>query len=615
MVAVNAILDKMSSQETLALLATALGYKAMPVDIETFLNDPYYLGNSCGINPLTGQSAIFPKWHEALHQIYPDAIRTSTFVANAGAIGTGKSTVGKIILMYDIYKITMLKNAAAYFGLIQKYFHFVIFNLTKLTAEKMVKEMKAWMDASPYFQEQFADPESVIHWISLDDASRMDDIISNDVISIIYSEMNFVRNLERGIQLIDQGISRIESRFQKGFGLFNHIILDSSDTSIEAPVPQFLIHHPRGRETLVFKFAIWDVKPEMYFHMSDPITGKKTFTVYKGDSETPPCIVDDTTKTEDMDPDRFMEVPLELKTDFEANIELQLNEKAGVTVETTTQYFKATNVIPHMTYDMMMPEIITIDFFGEESYIPYFEDLINKLPHDRCLFGSVDLGLSHDRAGFSLGYIENLNPIDNDGVVSFDPKVVVPCAVAFSRYVGQETSIDKITQLIVWIHSQIPFYKFTMDTYQSAAIKQKLINTEINAEFLSVDRTVQHHKIAKQMIYQGKVVLPKSTLLKNELINLVDLGKKIDHHATKNANGDIGSDSKDVADSVVRLLSTMHNATADAMEPPLISRSAIQKYNEELISEWVDTQRKQKFDMLYGTNYGLTAELHNLAYN
>jgi len=614
MVTVNPMLDQFSTESKLQYLANVIGYKAMPVDIETFLNDEYYLGASCGINPKSGKSVIFDIWHEALQKVYPNPIRTYTFVANAGAIGTGKSLMAKIMLAYDIYKITMLDDPGAYFGLVKKFLHFVIFNLTKANAERMVIELKEMLDKSPYFQEQKDDPDSIMQWITIDEASRMSDIISNDVISIVFSEMNFVRDLERGIQLINQGISRVESRFQKGFNLFNHIILDSSDTSIDAPVPHFLTHHVRGPETMVFKYAIWDAKKDLYFHITDPETGKTTFTVYKGDSEIPPCVITPTTNTAEMDPDRFIEVPLELKKNFEEDIVLALNEKAGVAVESTTQYFKAEKIIPYMVYDMNMPEIITIEFFGTESYIPYFQELIDRLPHDRCLFGAIDYASTYDNAGIALGYIEKLNMRSVDGVITYDPCVVVPYCGAFSRYVGEETSADKIAELLIWIHSCIPFYRVAMDRYQSVPIRQKLLMSEIKADFLSVDRTTIYHKIAKQMIYQGKVKLPKSTLLKNELINLIDLGDKIEHHLVKNAAGDIGSDSKDAADALVRLLCIMHEANEEAMEPPLISASAREKYNEDLIAQWVKQQARNKQELLFGTNMGLSMDLHNIAY-
>ena len=611
MVEVNPVLSQYSREDQLNMLATLMGFKHIPVDIETFMNDEYYLGLSCGTNPLTGKSSVFDIWHQALNRIYPDGIRTSTFVANGGAIGTGKSTMAKIALAYDIYKLTMMKDPGASFNLIKKFFHFVIFNLTKENAERMVIELKDMLSKSLYFQEQMQDSESVMQWVAIDPASRMSDIISNDVVSIVFSEMNFVRDPSLGIKLIDQGISRVTSRFQKGIGILNHIILDSSDTSVEAPVPYFLSHHVRGPETIVFKYAIWEAKPSFYFHEIDPETGKNTFTVYRGDSETLPCIVTRETDTNGMDPDRFLEVPLELKKDFEADIELALNEKAGVAVETTSQYFRGDKVVQAMVYDMKIPEIISIDFAGPESFIPYFESLVDSLPDDRCLFGGLDLGISGDKAGFALGYIENLNMRDNDGVISYDPHVVVPCCVSFDRPPGQETNIDKIVDLIFWIHSRRPFFRFVMDTYQSFPIKQKLIVGGINADFISVDKKTIYYKTAKQMIYAGKAKLPKSTLLKNELINLIDLGTKIDHHHVKNAAGDIGSDSKDAADALTRLLVAMHDATEEAMDPPIISNTARKKYNDELVRQWVEGEAKMKYQIMFGNQFGLPVDFKN----
>ncbi len=592
-------------RQKIEILAELIGYRTIPVDIVTFIRDNYYLGLTCGFDKDTGESHTYQIWVDALQQIYPDPITTRSYVANCGCIGSGKTTMAKICLAYDIYKLTCMRNPAGYFGLIQKFFHFKIFNLVKWKAEDMVKEFYDWIDQSEYFQEQKKDDESIIHWIAVGGASRMSDIISDDVVTVVFSEMNFVKDFESGLNLINQGISRIESRFQKGFGLFNHIILDSSDTSVEAPVPYFLRIHPRGPETLVFKYAIWQAKPALYFKTPDE-EGKLTFQVYKGDSEIHPCVIEKNTNTSRMDPDRFLEVPNELLLDFRSDITLALNEKAGVAVETTDQYFDPDKVKNSMTLELgNVPEVVRVDFYNNDSFIPIFEELIESLPKDRSLFGRLDLGLVNDRAGFAIGFIEDLNAQVIDGIVHHDPLMNIPIAVGIGRYPGQETSIDKLIELIIWIHTRIPFYQFTTDTYQSYAIKQALTKVEIETSFLSVDRTTEHHKMAKNKIYRGRVKLPKSTILKNELINLIDMGKKIDHHVQLNVNGDIGSNSKDIADAVVGLISMMSNAGEEAMHAPVVSNSQMQRFNDELLGTWIESESREYYKSMARNMFGV----------
>ena len=51
------------------MTAKAEGYESVPVDIDTFLNDPYYLGQT-----YDNGKAVYSYWREALHKIYPNPL-------------------------------------------------------------------------------------------------------------------------------------------------------------------------------------------------------------------------------------------------------------------------------------------------------------------------------------------------------------------------------------------------------------------------------------------------------------------------------------------------------------------------------------------------------------
>ena len=52
----------------LKVAANILGYRQMPVTIEQFISDPFYLGDVC--------KYLYPFWKDKLRQIYPTAIHT-----------------------------------------------------------------------------------------------------------------------------------------------------------------------------------------------------------------------------------------------------------------------------------------------------------------------------------------------------------------------------------------------------------------------------------------------------------------------------------------------------------------------------------------------------------
>lgn len=57
-------------------------YKEIPVDIETFITDDRYLGQSC--KDAEGNIKVFPYWVEQLKKLFPNNLETSvnTFIAS-----------------------------------------------------------------------------------------------------------------------------------------------------------------------------------------------------------------------------------------------------------------------------------------------------------------------------------------------------------------------------------------------------------------------------------------------------------------------------------------------------------------------------------------------------
>ena len=87
--------SKLSTKELYTLTAKAEGYEAVPVDIDTFLNDPYYLGQTYDEG-----KAVYPYWRDALHKIYPNPLYSPyEEIAVTGCIGAGKAlSINEIVV-------------------------------------------------------------------------------------------------------------------------------------------------------------------------------------------------------------------------------------------------------------------------------------------------------------------------------------------------------------------------------------------------------------------------------------------------------------------------------------------------------------------------------------
>lgn len=127
-------------------------YDEIPVDVETFLKDPNYLGK--GLVNEEGKFTVFPYWVETLKKIFPTNIDTAyNTLALSGAIGLGKSFVAVLCGLYELYRMLCLKDPYLHYGLqpIDK-ITFAFMNIT-LDASKGVAwdKCQQLLQTSPWF--------------------------------------------------------------------------------------------------------------------------------------------------------------------------------------------------------------------------------------------------------------------------------------------------------------------------------------------------------------------------------------------------------------------------------------------------------------------------------
>lgn len=91
-------------------------YAEIPVDIETFLKDPRYLGKA--LVDEEGRFTVFPYWVDMLKKLFPTNLDTAyNNLILSGAIGLGKSFIAVICMLYMLYRTMCLKNPYTHYGL------------------------------------------------------------------------------------------------------------------------------------------------------------------------------------------------------------------------------------------------------------------------------------------------------------------------------------------------------------------------------------------------------------------------------------------------------------------------------------------------------------------
>ena len=473
---------------------------------------------------------------------------------------TGKSTFSQIIFLYDMYKYYCINNPSLFLELINlNGIKFKFFNVFKYKALEMVEPLHDIIARAPCFQdiEKERKDKDIVN-ITIGPAVDTKDIISEDVPSFILSEVNFFEP-QKAIDLINSCLSRLESRFQKGIDLLTHFILDSSDVSSNSPTELFVRNSAYSDRILSFRCPIWKAKPALYFH-------RGSFKVYAGDSAISPHIMEEDEDTSDLDQDRIIDVPEELRPNFESDVQLALQEKVGVGLIQGGMLFPDDKIKSNFKLQKFYADVGVIDFFDTEQIqeMPGISASIANLPKSRPLYVGLDAGVAEDKFGIAVGYADNIRYREMpDGTKVPEVYMKVPIAFSLSRKEGQETSITKVKNFILYLNSIFSVKKVIVDTFQSLQLKQEMELNRIDCEYMSVDRSDQQYLILKRVMYENRVDIARNGLLYKELKCLQHIDGKVDHTEFTAENlkfGDIGTggvNSKDIADALCRVVNAM----------------------------------------------------------
>ena len=209
--------------------------------------------------------------------------------------------------------------------------------------------------------------------------------------------MNFIKP-EVATSKMNTALNRLASRFKKAAGYFGLVIIDSSAEESGSFVDEFIETKCNPQTTKVVRSKIWEVKPSSYGY-------KGWFQVYLGDSTRDGFVIEgseksdfelsDTLKSE-LDTDRILKVPNELHYEFTMDLNLSLNDHAGIST-TSNDYFiqdrKALDKV--FTLPFKNQEVIEIDFFSNERLYDRLYDSIKDIPRDKVLSIRFDIGVNH----------------------------------------------------------------------------------------------------------------------------------------------------------------------------------------------------------------------------
>ena len=557
-------------------------YKEVPVGIVEFLHNPKYLGKA--LTDSEGKFTLYPYWEEVLKKIFPDPLRPAVYntAVFTGSIGIGKSTIACVIGAYELYRMMCLKNPYTHYGLQEiDVISFAVINITIDAAEGVAwSKLQGMIQASPWFMENGttnkADPPQ---WfppkgIELIYGSRPAHIIGRALFWCFQDEVSFRQNMDvekqkaAAQELVSSASARMQSRFMKGEENPTILVLASSKRTEQSYLETFIENKKKNesKTTLIVDEPQWVIRTDK--------DSKQKFKVAVGNkfltSEVLPLNVSDRDINIYLNKGfKILDVPMGYYENFIDDIDIALTDIAGISTSNVTRYISGQRVAAiekSELQNLFTKEIIEVGDAPDDltQYWDFIDlERLDRKFIDRPMYIHLDLSESGDKTGIAGVWVIGKKP-HQDGVP--DSKELfyrLAFHVSVKAPKGHNISFEKNRQFIYWLREHgFSIRGISTDTFQSFDTGQMLKSKGYNYETISVDRVDQDrickpYLTLKNAIYEERIQLYPSRLLKEELVGLErNNNGKIDH-------GPSGINSKDAADA---LCGSIYNASKHAEE-------------------------------------------------
>lgn len=543
----------------------------IPPSPEEFLNTPTYLG------PI--YKKIYKPWREDLLYILDpkNGIHEAIF---PGAIRTGKTFASILAQMYKLVILSCLRNPPTYFGLAENTsLYFGLFTLSLEKAEGALADtFRRMMSESPYFRnvsplrkkiglrrvlntvgdktEQYEVllPQN----IKLVLGSKLAHALSIAVISAIFDEVSFrtrktVKEEEdenSAENVYKQLRARIEGQFNRLGQAPGVLCVISSKKSTTDFLEAHIEAVKNDPHTFICGgkngYSQWQIRPDDF--------SKERFYVFVGTSKASSRIITEAEKElYPTDSPSVIDVPMNLKRDFEYDINSALREHAGIATAGTQLLFEDPLIVTQ-TWDKdrkpVFQDEIELGLKSNKKIQDFmdFKELIRdagfaSVPRhhpDMLRVMHIDLSKSGDATGICMAGVSELieyvgqNQFGQSVSRSLVPRFWVDFCFGIKAPQGDQVDYTKIQHFINWLRSnKFRIHLISFDQYQSVGPMQMLIKDGYNVTNQSVDTIDLPYILLRDSMNARNVSMYKNRILEKELMNLIHevhgLRMKVDH--------------------------------------------------------------------------------------
>lgn len=527
-------------------------FKEIPVSIDEFLSNPEYLGSTNN-----NGKGIYPGWWPVYHSVFDNSNDYNEIVLS-GATGTGKTSTAVSSMAYMTYLIMCYREPQLYFSLETTTRIVIAFaNLTLDLARSVgYRKFNDTLKESPWFNKHgsFTNERNFIY---IPEGGKIDIIPASDSANILgmatwvvlMDECNFLKNGIKDINkakqsmkaMYDTAMSRIAGRFTLDGKVYGKLFACSSKNSDNDYLSEHVKTELNSGNTSLYYFdkPQWEVQPKekhssKMFHITIGDRYKKGFVV-SDENDTPEMLQEYENQGY-----KVMAVPLDYKSKFRADYDINLRDIAGISVVGAMGFFTQELITPCVTTDRINPFFEPIlwitkndtDTIENHFHTEVVPEHLKKLP----IKIHIDFAESSDHIGIAGAVQDGTKVITN---AETDKKIMMPYfkqlfGIAIGSLNGDKMSYQKVVNFIIWLRREgFNIDLVTTDQYQSSYVRETLEQQGFEVDKVSVDASIEPYVSFKNLLIDQRVELVKYQLQEDEMVHLQRINNVLDHPPQK----------------------------------------------------------------------------------
>ena len=527
--------EKLTEAEKSDLIYEAVGkdiYETNPVDIITFLTDPYFLGEI--------YDNVFQIWKDMLKEIYPAPFckQYDQVVLSCGT-RAGKTVMTNAVVNYELYLLTCMINPIKFYQVSN--IVFALLSKDNGTAVSQIGgEVYKCLTQSPYFKGVVREKLSFSK-LDKDGVLLTDDILmkaGSSVSTVIGTNLFFgcideanapspriaAENLiETRMNIYREMRDRREASFSKAPKRTGMLMFTSSPTD-EGDVLSEIISNVKenGIPGVLIRDNIsrWEAREEDM---------DETFDFFLGTIELKP-----------EEWERVIQVPAksDYYAQFQSNPYLAIQNIAGRRTMPETALFNTVAVFDKVFHKKQnifrtdTPKITVESFKSLEDFL--CEDNKDYFSHpdkpDCYRYIHLDMAYRGDRFGLASVYSDRVKYVsEEDGHEIMRRKYYVDFCLGIESKNKEAVDILKILEFVYGLKEKgYPLKKISTDNHQGEIARQIIAKKGIKTEYLSMEKSKEPYLNLKNIIITESLEGFENPTLMRELRGLRESAKKIE---------------------------------------------------------------------------------------